>query len=114
MNHSLPVRRRGIVGRVADFADQVGDEPAELVHGLVIDLLGSAQGHQDRGSERVQPVLEFIDLAYRRLLAYLITAIPARAIVWAWSRWRRTHQHRARTSHYQRRQAHYHEVLLSC
>ena len=49
----------------------------------------------------------------RRLLAHLITAIPARAIVWAWSRWRRTHQHRARTSHYQRRQASYNEVLLS-
>jgi len=28
------------------------------------------------------------------------------------SRWRRRHQHRARTSHYQRRQAKYNEVLL--
>src|SRR5208282_6831965 len=47
----------------------------------------------------------------RRLLAYLITIVPARAAVWAWSRWRRTHQHRARTSHYQRRRANYNEVL---
>ena len=28
------------------------------------------------------------------------------------SRWRRHHQHRAKTSHYQRRQAYYNEVLL--
>jgi len=43
----------------------------------------------------------------------LITQIPCRAAAWHWSRWRRTHQHRARTSHYQRRQAEYNEVLLS-
>jgi hypothetical protein len=49
----------------------------------------------------------------RRLLAHLITQIPCRAAAWHWSRWRRTHQHRARTSHYQRRQAKYNEVLLS-
>ena len=29
-----------------------------------------------------------------------------------WSEWRRRHQHRAKTSHYQRRQAIYNEVLL--
>jgi hypothetical protein len=49
----------------------------------------------------------------RRLLAHLIIHVPRRAAAWAWSRWRRTHQHRARTSHYQRRQATYNEVLLS-
>ena len=48
----------------------------------------------------------------RRLLAHLITTAPSRTAAWAWSRWRRRHQHRARTSHYQRRQANYHEVLL--
>jgi hypothetical protein len=40
----------------------------------------------------------------RRLLTRLATAtteqIPA---ILAWSRWRRRHQHNARTSHYQRR-----------
>jgi hypothetical protein len=49
----------------------------------------------------------------RRLLAHLITQIPGRAAAWAWSTWRRRHQHRARTSHYQRRQADYNEVRLS-
>ena len=48
----------------------------------------------------------------RRLLAHLITTVPGRAAAWAWSRWRRRHQHRAKTSHYQRRQAKYNEVLL--
>ena len=48
----------------------------------------------------------------RRLLAHLITTIPGRAAAWAWSAWRRRHQHRAKTSHYQRRQAQYNEVLL--
>ena len=41
----------------------------------------------------------------RRLLAHLITHVPARTAAWAWSNWRRHHQHRASTSHYQRRQA---------
>src|ERR1700746_1400796 len=49
----------------------------------------------------------------RRLLAHLIVTIPARTAVWAWSNWRRTHQQRARISHYKRRQADYNEVLLS-
>ncbi|GLY38391.1 hypothetical protein Amsp01_044150 [Amycolatopsis sp. NBRC 101858] len=31
----------------------------------------------------------------RRLLAHL-TRFPAQAYVWAWSRWRRRHQHRAK------------------
>jgi len=48
----------------------------------------------------------------RRLLAHLTAAIPARTATWAWSTWRRTHQHRARTSHYQRRQAINNEVRL--
>ena len=48
----------------------------------------------------------------RRLLAHLITTAPGRAAAWAWSAWRRRHQHRAKTSHYQRRQAKNHEVLL--
>src|SRR5438067_11282531 len=48
----------------------------------------------------------------RRLLAHLITTTPSRTAAWAWSRWRRHHQYCARTSHYQRRQAIYHEVLL--
>jgi hypothetical protein len=48
----------------------------------------------------------------RRLLAHLITRTPARTAAWAWSTWRRHHQHQARTSHYKRRQAIYNEVLL--
>ena len=48
----------------------------------------------------------------RRLLAHLITTAPARAAAWAWSTWRRRHQHQARTSHYRRRQAIYNELLL--
>jgi hypothetical protein len=39
----------------------------------------------------------------RRLLAYLITIVLARAAAWAWSNWRRRHQHTAKTSHYRRR-----------
>ena len=42
-----------------------------------------------------------------------MAAIPARAAAWAWSNWRRHHQHQAKTSHYQRRQANHNEVLLS-
>jgi hypothetical protein len=49
----------------------------------------------------------------RRLLAHLITVIPCRTAAWHCSHWRRTHQCRARTSHYQRRQSRYNEVLLS-
>ena len=48
----------------------------------------------------------------RRLLAHLTTTVPARPAAWAWSTWRRHHQHQARTSHYQRRQAIYNELLL--
>jgi hypothetical protein len=48
----------------------------------------------------------------RRLLAHLTVHTPSRAAAWAWSNWRRRHQHRAKTSHYQRRQATYNEVLL--
>jgi hypothetical protein len=48
----------------------------------------------------------------RRLLAHLTATVPSRAATLAWSRWRRHHQHRAKTSHYQRRQADYNEVLL--
>jgi hypothetical protein len=47
----------------------------------------------------------------RRLLAHLITTIPSRAAAWAWYQWRRRHQHNVKTSHYQRRQATYNEVL---
>ncbi len=50
----------------------------------------------------------------RRLLAHLITAVPGRATAWAWSAWRRRHQHQAKTSHYRRRQAIYNEILLYC
>src|ERR1700730_14588937 len=48
----------------------------------------------------------------RRLLAHLITTIPSRAAIRAWSRWRWQHQYPAKTSHYQRRHAYYNEVLL--
>ena len=48
----------------------------------------------------------------RRLLAHLITSAPCRAAAWAWSNWRRHHQHQAKTSHYQRRQANHNEMLL--
>jgi hypothetical protein len=41
-----------------------------------------------------------------------MTTTPARAVIWDWSQWR-AHQHRARTSHHQRRQAKCNEVLLS-
>jgi hypothetical protein len=49
----------------------------------------------------------------RRLLAHLITKVPGRAAIWAWSRWRRQHQQRAKTSHYQRRHAQHNEVCWS-
>jgi hypothetical protein len=39
----------------------------------------------------------------RRLLAHLTPRPVDHTLVWAWSRWRRRHQHRARTSHYRRR-----------
>ena len=43
----------------------------------------------------------------------LLTAQPpARSAALAWSTWRRRHQHRAKVSHYQRRQANYNEVRL--
>jgi hypothetical protein len=42
----------------------------------------------------------------------VITQFPGRAAVWAWSRWRRHHQQRAETSHYQRKRTHYNEMLL--
>jgi hypothetical protein len=48
----------------------------------------------------------------RRLLAHLMTQPPARGAAQMWSLWRRRHQYRARTSHYQRRQTIYNEVLL--
>ena len=32
----------------------------------------------------------------RRLLAHLITSAPCRAAAWAWSNWRRHHQHQAK------------------
>src|ERR1039457_4338444 len=48
----------------------------------------------------------------RRLLAHLITATPRRTAAWAWSTWRRHHQHQARISHYRRRQAVHNELLL--
>jgi hypothetical protein len=44
----------------------------------------------------------------RRLLAHLIATTPGRTAARARSRWRRRHQHRARTSYYQRRQVKYH------
>jgi hypothetical protein len=43
----------------------------------------------------------------RRLLAHLTAQPPARSAALAWSQWRRRHQHRAKISHYQRRQADY-------
>ncbi|MEU1813053.1 hypothetical protein [Micromonospora aurantiaca (nom. illeg.)] len=39
----------------------------------------------------------------RRLLAHLITTTRPFDYTHRWSRWRRRHQHRARTAHYQRR-----------
>jgi hypothetical protein len=39
-------------------------------------------------------------------------ALPTRTAAWAWSNWRRRHQHRVNTSRYQRRQATYNEMLL--
>jgi hypothetical protein len=48
----------------------------------------------------------------RRLLAHLTAQPPARSAALAWSTWRRRHQHRAKVSHYQRRQASYNEVRL--
>jgi hypothetical protein len=41
----------------------------------------------------------------RRLLAPL-TIIPDQTLRWAWSTWRRRHQHRAREAHYRRRERH--------
>ena len=36
-----------------------------VLYCLVVDVLGGSQRQQDGGGERVQPVLELIDLAHR-------------------------------------------------
>jgi len=77
---------------------------------LAVELGGR---YWDRTSDPASGLIPVTLGEVRRLLAHPITTAPARAIVWAWSQWRRTHQHRARTSRYQRRQAKYNEVLLS-
>jgi hypothetical protein len=49
----------------------------------------------------------------KRLLWGLVWAWrPPDGFVWAWSRWRRTHQARATLSHYQRRGAVPHDLQL--
>jgi hypothetical protein len=67
-----------------------------------------------RGGKRPSPPDRLIALTLaevRRLLAHLIATIRPREFINRWSVWRRHHQHRAKTSHYQRRH-HTSEVLL--
>ena len=72
------------------IAGQRGDRPKSPGSGLIPVTLGEV----------------------RRLMAHLTAQPPARSAALAWSTWRRRHQHRAKASHYQRRQANYNEVLL--
>jgi SRSO17 transposase len=74
---------------------------AMIGHALLAALAAKA-------CERCRSV-EVIAVTYaevRRLLTTLILKpVRVRACPLAWSRWRRRHQHRARTSHYQRQKA---------
>jgi SRSO17 transposase len=72
---------------------------------ITLALLAHAYPVGDRGDRPKRPGSGLIPLTLgeiRRLLAHL-TWMPNLARMWAWSRWRRRHQHRARTSHYKRR-----------
>jgi hypothetical protein len=58
------------------------------------------------------PAVQFRLPAHYLCQAKFSRATPRRTAAWAWSNWRRHHQHQARTSHYRRRQALYDEILL--
>jgi SRSO17 transposase len=72
---------------------------AMLAHALLAVLAATEQAHQPAPPGLIPLTCNEI----RRLLATLIIE-PARVLACpqAWSRWRRRHQHRARTSHYHR------------
>jgi SRSO17 transposase len=75
---------------------------AMIAHALLAVL--AANEHTDRPAP--PDLIELTCAEIRRLFITLIVE-PARALVCPlhWSTWRRRHQHRARTSHYQRQQA---------
>jgi hypothetical protein len=77
-------------------------------------MLAHAYPGRHGGDRAISPGSGLIPISLgevRRLVAHLITTISGRA-AWAWSRWRRRHQHRAKTSHYQRRPAVHNDLLL--
>ena len=73
----------------------------DVAHALLAVL--TADEHTDRPAPA--DMIELTCAEIRRLLITLIVE-PARALACPlrWSHWRRRHQHRARTSHYQRQQ----------
>lgn len=75
---------------------------AMLAHALLAVI--AANEHTDRPASTELIALTCNEV--RRLLTALVID-PARALACphAWSRWRRRHQHRARTSHYRRHEA---------
>src|SRR3954468_6994983 len=75
---------------------------AMIAHALLAVL--AANEHTDRPAPA--DLIELTCAEIRRLFIALIVE-PARVLVCPlhWSTWRRRHQHRARTSHYQRQQA---------
>jgi hypothetical protein len=75
---------------------------AMLAHALLAVL--AAAEHTDRPAPA--GLIELTCAEIRRLFITLIVE-PARTLACPlrWSHWRRQHQHRARTSHYQRQQA---------
>ena len=75
---------------------------AMIAHALLAVL--AADEHTDRPAPA--GLIELTCAEIRRLFITLIVE-PARQVACPlrWSNWRRQHQHRARTSHYQRQQA---------
>jgi SRSO17 transposase len=75
---------------------------AMIAHALLAVL--AANEHADRPAPA--GLIELTCAEIRRLFIALVVE-PARQVACplSWSRWRRRHQHRARTSHYQRQQA---------
>jgi SRSO17 transposase len=75
---------------------------AMIAHALLAVLAATEHAHRPAPND----MIELTCAEIRRLFTVLVIE-PARTLArpLAWSRWRRRHQHRARTGHYQRQQA---------
>jgi hypothetical protein len=73
-----------------------------IAHALLAMLAATEHGHRPARPD----MIELTCAEIRRLFIVLVIE-PARALArpFAWSRWRRRHQYRARTGHYQRQEA---------